>query len=369
MTKAADAGGGARGDREAPPAQLLDVPRLVQATLAVLGVVVLALLLWQLADVLVLAFAAVVVATILRSFADGIERVLPVSAGWALVLAGAAVLGSAATFGVLLGAQLSGQFTTLFQQLPAQLDDLGRTIGIPNAAELIGREAAGFARRGNVVQEIAGYTSGLVGIIAGVMLVVVAGIYLAASPGLYARGALTLFPEPARQRLGVALDAAGRVLKLWFLGQLVSMLLVAILTAGGLYLLGVPSALALGLVAGLGEFVPVAGPILSAVPALLVAFSVDSGTALWVLVLFLVVQQIESNLILPLIQRETVNLPPALTLFALVAFGVLLGPLGVLFAAPLTAVAFVAVKQLYVRDVLEEATALPGEDPVSPPRP
>jgi predicted PurR-regulated permease PerM len=343
--------------------------RLAQGTLVVVGVTLLVLLVWQLANVLTLAFAAVVVATVLRSFAGLIGRVLPISGGWALVLACAMLLGVGAVFAVLLGAQLSGQFANLFQELPAQLDQLGNAVGVANLADLINREAAAFAQRGNVMQSVLGYTSGALGIVTSVLLVVVAGIYLAANPDLYVRGTLTLIPEPARQRFHVAFDAAGRALRLWFLGQLVSMLVVAVLIGGGLYVLGVPSALALGVVAGIGEFVPVVGPILSAVPALLVAFSQEAGTALWVLALFVVVQQIESNVLLPLIQRETVDLPPALTAFALVAFGVLLGPVGVLLAAPLTVVAFVGVKQLYVRDMLKEATAVPGEDEVSPPKP
>lgn len=128
-------------------------------------------------------------------------------------------------------------------------------------------------------------------------------------------------------------------------------------------LLGLPAYLALGLLAGLAEFVPVVGSILAAAPALLLALT-EGGIdlALWTLLLYVAVQQLQGNLIAPLVTRRMVSLPPAVTLVAIVAFGLVFGPLGVLFAAPLAVVAFVAVKRLWVREALGEDTDVPGED-------
>ena len=123
----------------------------------------------------------------------------------------------------------------------------------------------------------------------------------------------------------------------------------------------VPAALALALLAGLAQFVPLIGPIVAAIPALLIALAEGWQIALWTLLLYVAIQQVESNLITPLVQRQAVALPPAITLFAVVAFGVLFGPLGILFATPLAVVAFVAVKELWVRDTLGEPTEVPGE--------
>jgi AI-2E family transporter len=108
--------------------------------------------------------------------------------------------------------------------------------------------------------------------------------------------------------------------------------------------------LALGLIAGLVEFVPVIGSVLAAVPALLLALTLDVQTAVWTLLLYLAIQQVQGNLVTPLVTRHMLALPPALTLFAIVAFGLVFGFLGVLLAAPLTVVALVAVKKLWVRD-------------------
>ena len=110
--------------------------------------------------------------------------------------------------------------------------------------------------------------------------------------------------------------------------------------------------LALGLLAGLGEFVPLIGAFATAIPALLAASTVDMSTVLYTLALYVVIQQIEGNLIMPIVERRMVSLPPALALFAVVAFGLMFGILGVIFATPLTVVAYVAVQKLYVEDAL-----------------
>jgi predicted PurR-regulated permease PerM len=101
--------------------------------------------------------------------------------------------------------------------------------------------------------------------------------------------------------------------------------------------------------------------VFAALPAVLVAMGEGGTMVFWVIGLYVLVQQVEGNLILPLMQRRTVRLPPALSLFAILVFGVLFGPLGVLLAAPLAVVAFVAVRQLYLRRYLGEELSVPGE--------
>ena len=197
--------------------------------------------------------------------------------------------------------------------------------------------------------------------IAGLLVVIVGGIYLAWQPNLYRKGVIKLFTKRARPAAEATLDSSGRALKLWLLGQLVAMLIVGVLTGLGAWLIGLPSATALGLIAALLEFIPFVGPILMAIPALLIALTMDTHTVLMTLVLYTAIQQVEGNLITPLVQGRAVSLPPALTLFALIAMGFVFGPLGILFAAPLTVVAYVAVKQLYIRRVLGDDTSIPGE--------
>jgi predicted PurR-regulated permease PerM len=154
-------------------------------------------------------------------------------------------------------------------------------------------------------------------------------------------------------------------LRLWLLGQLASMTMIGVLTALGLWAIGVPSAFALGLLAALAAFVPYLGPILSALPALLLALNEGTDTLLFTAALYIAVQQVESYVVTPLIQQRVATLPAAVTVFAIVAAGLLFGAPGVLLAAPLTMVAYVLVKRLYVEEALETPTDVPGEKDAS----
>ena len=157
------------------------------------------------------------------------------------------------------------------------------------------------------------------------------------------------------------MDESERALRLWLKGQLIAMVVVGLLTGVGLWLLGMRSALALGLLAGLLEFIPFAGPLLAAVPAILLALAVGPDMALWVLLLYFAVQQFEGYVLTPLVQQYAVDLPGVILLFSLLGFGTLFGTLGVVLAAPLSVVTFVLVKRLYVIEALHTQTPIPGE--------
>ena len=177
----------------------------------------------------------------------------------------------------------------------------------------------------------------------------------------YRAGLVKLFPKGTQARITETLDDAGEALRLWLGGQLLAMIMVGFLIAGGLALVGVPSALALGLIAGVTEFVPIVGPVIGAIPALLLASTQDWNLVVWTLAVFVVVQQIESNLIMPLVAGRAVAVPPAVGLFAVVAIGVLFGPLGLLLGYPLAIVTDAAVRRLYVRETLGEEVEIAGE--------
>jgi predicted PurR-regulated permease PerM len=178
---------------------------------------------------------------------------------------------------------------------------------------------------------------------------------MAANPDVYRRGFLLLIPSKVEDVAGQAIDDAGRGLRGWMMGQAISSLLVAALTWAGLALLGVPAAGGLGVIAGLLDIIPMIGPIIAGIPAVLLAFTVSPLTALWTLLLFLGIQQLQGNFLQPMIQKHAVDIPPAVLLFAVLAFGLLFGFLGVLLAAPLTIVSFVLVQRIYVEATLGKA--------------
>ena len=201
--------------------------------------------------------------------------------------------------------------------------------------------------------------------LADLLVVLVAGIFLAAQPRFYAGGAIKLVPSSKRKLVGEAMDESENALRLWLKGQLLAMLVVGLLVGLGLWALGMPSALALGLLARLLEFVPFAGPLIAALPAVLLSLAVGPDMALWVVLLYFAVQQFEGYVLTPLVQQYAVDLPGVVLLFSLIGFGTLFGTLGLILAAPLTVVSYVLVKRLYVVEALHTPTPIPGDKKAS----
>jgi predicted PurR-regulated permease PerM len=139
----------------------------------------------------------------------------------------------------------------------------------------------------------------------------------------------------------------------WLLGKLCLMCFVGLFTAVGLWLLGIPLVLSLALLAAALDFIPNIGPIVSAIPALLLALLSGPASALWVALLYLSVQFIESYILAPLVQHRAVSLPPALLISAQVILPMLFGFPGLLLATPITVLLLVVVRKLYIESVLE----------------
>lgn len=353
----------------------LTLPQYIQRVLVTLAILVVALLLWQWLDVLLLVFGALLVAVILRAVSDPISRYTRLNEGLSLLVAAVLVFGAIAGTLWLFGSTIADQVGQLGHALPAAWASLKpRVAALPYGAQIlatiegfntshVGANGAGPSPlsegviaqlRGGLVR-LGGFAQSAVGAVANMFVVLVAGAYFAAQPRLYRDGVLMLLPQKARPEVKAALDDAGRALRLWLLGTLFSMLVVGILTGVGAAVIGLPAPIALGLIAGLAQFVPIVGPISSIVPGVLVGMSMGMQTVIWTLVVYIAIQQFESNLLTPLVQRKTVSIPPALTLFAVIAMALIFGPLGVIFATPLTVVAFVMIRRLYVKDVLGEA--------------
>jgi predicted PurR-regulated permease PerM len=325
------------------------------------GVILTLLLIWQLVDLLLLVFASVLVAIFFRSFADTIAGLTRLSHGLALTVAIILVAIFFVLISTLFGTTIHQNVSTLIDQLPTAWREIRGRIGeVRWLVDALDRAGEAMLT-GNVVSRIGGALGTVMGAVTNVFLVLFAGLYIAAQPKLYRDGFLKLVPPQDRERIDATLVRCGLFLRNWLLGQLIAMIVVGTLTGVGLQLLQVPSALALGLFAGLAEFIPILGPIAAAIPALIIAFSQDSQLALWVLVMFVIIQQLEGNVLQPIIQRRMVALPPAVTLFAVIAFAILFGAMGALLAAPLAVVTLVLVQDLYIKPIEENAASVIGE--------
>jgi predicted PurR-regulated permease PerM len=197
------------------------------------------------------------------------------------------------------------------------------------------------------------FTSTL-GLFAKMMIVIVVGIFLAADPTYYQRGIVQLFPPRRRTRLWEVMEMSYQTLKWWIFGRLLTMAVVGVLTWIGLQLLGIRMALVLAVLAFFLDFISHLGPIIAAIPAVLVALLEGPMEALYVILLYIAVQSFESYVVSPIVFQKTVSVSPVATLLSIVLFGILVGPLGVVLAAPLFAILQVFVKELYIKDYLEK---------------
>lgn len=197
-------------------------------------------------------------------------------------------------------------------------------------------------------------------VIAGLLLIIFLAIYTAIDPELYRRGMMHLFPHRARDRAGEVLSSMAIVLRRWLVAQLIGMAVIGIAVTIALLILHVRAAFALGVLSGLFEFIPTIGPVLSAIPALAMGFLDSPQKGLAVLVVFLVIHVLESHILIPLLMKGSINLPPALTILVQALMALIFGFLGLMTAVPLLAAVLVAVKMLYVQDVVGDDILLPG---------
>ena len=336
--------------------------RRVSITVAiVIAALLFVLLIYYAIDIILLLFAAVLIAIFLRGLGDLIRRYTNLSEGLSVLLVSfllLVILGGAIA---LLAPSVGVQVKHLRDELPKSAQNVSDYISqfgwgkaiidqLPSVNEITDN-----INTTNFISSVGGFFSTTAGAVANFFIVILLAIYLASEPQTYIHGFVKLFPFERRVRVREILSETGDTLGWWLIGKAGSMLVIGLMTWIGLYLLGVPLSLTLGLIAGLLSFIPNFGPILSAIPAILLAFIESPMKAVYVLILYIVVQLIESNLITPLIERETVELPPALTIIAQLALGVLIGGLGLVLATPMLAVIMVLVQMIYIQDVLGDS--------------
>jgi len=312
--------------------------------------------------VLLLALGAALLALLLRGLAGGLSRRTRLPVAWAVAIVVFAMMAVISAVAWLFGSQMAMQFNQLAQDLPKGLARLNSEL----AATAWGTWLLAFARdmdytgaTGQVADRLATFVGTLIRVATYLAVLLFASVYLAAQPNRYRVGLLRLMPPERRERIGEVLDLISATLKRWLVAQSLTMAVVGVLTGLGLWAIGIGAPLALGLIAFMFAFIPYVGPILSAAPGLLMATTQGPTLALSAAAVYAAVHFVEGNLITPVVQAQAVELPPVLTLFATLVFGVLLGPVGVLLAAPLTVVLLIAVNTLYLEDVLGERRAWP----------
>jgi predicted PurR-regulated permease PerM len=329
--------------------------------LILVSVALIPVLIWFLFDVILIVVGAILIAILLRLVAEPFMRWGKLPETIALLVAGVLVIAVVAGAGYLFGTQIDAEFTDVMKRASSGVTNIMKQLQASQTGRLILQHIQG----GNgisVTDVLSSIFTVSVRFLEAAVVTVIAGFYLAAQPQLYRSGLAKLFPRHLRKEANDTFDDIGLALRLWLIADMIQMVLIGALSTLAVWLIGLPSPLALGVIAGLAEFVPYVGPIVAAVPALLVATTQGTNAILWTAIAYILIHQLEGNLIAPLIQRQLVFIPPAVMLLAIVTVLFVFGGFAVIFAGPIAVLIFVAVNKLYVRDSLGERTMLPGED-------
>ena len=351
------------------PRSPLSLAAFTRRVLVVVGVVLVAIAVTaafvRAADIFFLIFAAVLLAILLRSASDALSRWTGLGAGWALALVVLAITALVAAGLYLLGAMVAGQVNQLSANLPKSVDQARAYLQQYAWGQELLRQAPPPEQLlngagGNAAARATAFFSTTLGVLGNLLVLLALALYLAAAPQTYVTGALTLVPPARRRRGKQVLGAIGFQLKWWLAGRLVAMAVVGLVCGVGLWLIGVQQYLVLALLAAVLTAVPFIGPIIAAAPGVLLALMVGPATAGWAVVVYTVAQVIENYIVTPLVQQRTVNMSPVITIASITLTGALFGVLALIVATPLAVALQVAVKMLYVEDVLGDDMAVKG---------
>jgi len=330
----------------------------IRRVLTVFGLAALAAVVWLLSDILLLLFGSIIFARTQIALAEPLTR-LGLGRGGALAVVALTGLGIMAAIVIFFGAEIVSQFrdlvarfSSVWTQAKEALEAAGLSQSLKGFDPMTGLQS--------LVPRVFAWTSSIVGAVVSLVLVIFGGLYIAANPQQYRDGLLKLVPSSYQANASATLRDSADALHQWLIAQLLVMVLVGVLTGAGLWFFGIKLALALGVLAGLFNFVPYLGSVAAAVITLIIAAGQDVNALLFAAGVMFAVQQIESYLFTPFIVGTRVAIAPAVGLFGIVATGLLFGPLGLLLGYPLMVVADIAIRRLYVRDALNEPVEILG---------
>jgi predicted PurR-regulated permease PerM len=302
-----------------------------------------AVFVFTIARVLLLLFAGILIAVFFEGCGKWLQHRLRIRYGAAVALTLLVLLGSLAGSAWFAAPRVHVQWNEFQEQLPGLIDRAQDLSGSTPWFEPLNQTAQRFAANIDPVQRVSNF-------VVDIVVIAFLSIYLAFQPALYKKGLLLLTPRDSRDRVRAGIAQLGRTLWRWFIGRLIAMAVIGLLVFIVLWIIGFPLAFTLGLCAGIFEFIPYVGAILSGIPALLIAVS-RGTTSVWVVLgLYLVVHAIDGYIVVPLVERKAVHIPPALTIVVQLAMYITAGLLGVLVADPLAACILACVQQFYIQD-------------------
>jgi predicted PurR-regulated permease PerM len=299
-------------------------------------------------NIFLLLLAGSLIALFFHGFASLIQRLTKLNRGLSMTLSIVVTLIFIVGFFWFSGNRIQQQITELQETLPSTIQNFEQKLNQSSIGQQAIEKVTSPKSKEKLQQVFNTFFSSTFGLLGDIYVVLVLGLFFTASPSIYKNGIIKLIPKKSKPEAEKLLNRIATTLTKWLKGQLFAMLVVAVLTAIGLSILGMPMAFALALIAGVLNFIPNFGPIIAMVPAVLIALTVDTTTAILVAALYIVVQVIESSFVTPQIQKKMINMPPAIIIIAQLFMGVLTGGWGLVLATPLVAILIVVIQQLYI---------------------
>ncbi len=310
------------------------------------------------ANALLLFFGGIIIALLLHRASKWVSGKLHIRLDWALAMVVLGLTCAIAALCAVLVPRFVDQVARLQQELPKSLQTAADAIrGLPGGSlvsERLSNPDKLIPGGKKTIEHAFGFLSSLTGMVGAVAIVAFLGIYLAARPSPYVNGTARLFPVHQRTRVADGLRELGHTLSKWALGRMLVLAVDGIGVGIGLAILGVPLAFSLGIITAVASIVPNIGPVISVIPAVLLALPQGGMKVLWVMAIYAGVQAIETFVLTPIVQKREVQIPPAMLLLVQLIMGKLTGLLGLLLATPLLVTVLVLVDRFYIHDLLEK---------------
>jgi predicted PurR-regulated permease PerM len=300
-------------------------------------------------NVMLLLLAGVLIAVFFRGLSGLIQRKTSWKEGICLAISIIGTLLIIALIFWLIGAKIQSQVTELSQTLPKTIENAKSQLSKSQLGQTVVQRLSSPKAQKNMQTMAQTFFKSSFGILGDLYVVLFIGIFFTVAPKDYQKGLVKLVPVKGRKKANDVMEKLGTNLKKWLKGQLFAMLVVFALTAIGLAIIGVPLWLVLALIAGILNFIPNFGPLIAMVPAVLVGLMESPSTALWVAILYILIQVAESNFITPMVQHKMIDIPPALVIIAQLFIAPLTGGWGLVLATPLMVVVLTLVQELYVK--------------------
>lgn len=299
-------------------------------------------------NIFLLLLAGSLIALYFHGFANLIQRLTKWSSVLSMTISIVLTLILIVGFFWFSGNRIQNQITQLQETLPSTIENFEQKLNQSSIGQQAIEKVNSPKNKEKLGEVFNTFFSSTFGLLGDLYVVLILGLFFTASPSTYKNGIIKLIPKKSKPEAEKLFKNIGSTLTKWLKGQLLAMLVVAVLTAIGLTIMGMPMALALALIAGVLNFIPNFGPLIAMIPAVLIALTVSTTTAIIVAALYIVVQVIESSFITPQIQKKMINMPPALVIIAQLFMGILTGGWGLVLATPIVAILIVVIQQLYV---------------------